>query len=87
MLIDAFSPDSHGGTGKRIDPAWVEKARGCGPLWLAGGITPENVRGILEAFRPELIDISSGLEERPGLKDAAKTRKFFEEIRHYESIQ
>jgi indole-3-glycerol phosphate synthase/phosphoribosylanthranilate isomerase len=51
-----------------------------GPLWLAGGIGPENVRETIEAFSPELLDASSRLESSPGIKDPVKLRTFFKEM-------
>lgn len=78
VLIDAFSAAAPGGTGKRIAPALVEAVAANQALWLAGGITPDNVCDIIEDFRPELIDISSGVELSPGKKDPAKLVKLFE---------
>jgi phosphoribosylanthranilate isomerase len=51
-----------------------------GPLWLAGGIGPANVRGLIHAFGPELIDCSSTLEASPGKKDPQMLKRFFEEV-------
>ena len=86
-LLDAFSPDAAGGTGKRLDPVLVEKAREKGELWLAGGIIPENVAEILNTYHPELIDLSSGLEASPGIKDHDKMKRFFKEIDAYARVQ
>lgn len=80
VLADAFTPDSYGGTGRSIDPKLVALLRAQGPLWLAGGIGPENVRKIILDYRPELIDASSRLESEPGRKDPEKLRIFFQEI-------
>ena len=48
--------------------------------WLAGGITPENVASVIKDFAPELIDISSGVEEdgKIGIKSEEKLRKIFQ---------
>jgi indole-3-glycerol phosphate synthase/phosphoribosylanthranilate isomerase len=80
VLADAFTPDRYGGTGRSISPELVEQLRRQGPLWLAGGIGPDNVRRIILDHEPELIDASSRLESEPGKKDPEKLRKFFEEI-------
>ena len=48
---------------------------------MAGGISPENVSEIVTRFSPELIDLSSALEEAPGKKSAEKMRKFFAQVR------
>jgi len=80
VLIDAFSPDAHGGTGKRIDPELVGSVAEQQTLWLAGGINPENVYDIIRQFSPELIDVSSGVEASPGRKDHGKLQKLFSGI-------
>ena len=77
VLLDAKVEGIPGGTGKTIPESLLrEKANGI-PLWLAGGITPENVATICEKFHPELIDISSGIEDAPGIKDPEKLRALF----------
>jgi indole-3-glycerol phosphate synthase/phosphoribosylanthranilate isomerase len=80
VLIDAFVPGMRGGTGKRIPSAAIHRIKESHPIWLAGGIGPENVRSIVEEFQPELLDASSGLEEEAGVKSFAKIKKFFEEL-------
>gem|GEM_PF-44604 len=57
-----------------------------GPLWLAGGLTPDNVYRTIVDYRPELIDASSGLEERPGKKSPALLNKFFAEVARASSV-
>jgi indole-3-glycerol phosphate synthase/phosphoribosylanthranilate isomerase len=86
VLADAWAADAAGGTGQRLPEELARAAREAGPLWLAGGIGPANVGDVIELFSPELIDSSSALEESPGRKDAAKLRKFFEEIRKHEKV-
>jgi len=80
VLLDAFSPDAPGGTGTCIPAEILKTAAKRFPLWLAGGIGPENVRGVIRDFKPELIDASSKLEASPGIKDPAKLKTFFKEI-------
>ncbi len=82
VLVDAFSGQSYGGTGKRIDGTLASKIAGRGPLWLAGGISPENIAEIVHTLKPELIDVSSGVEESPGKKDHEKLKRLFEELDH-----
>ncbi len=50
-----------------------------GPLWLAGGLGPENIREVVRRYRPELVDASSLLERAPGVKDQARLHCFFAE--------
>jgi len=82
ILLDAFSKESYGGTGKQIDYELVEFAKDkIGSLFLAGGITSDNVVDIINRFQPFLIDVSSGVEEYPGKKDHKKIATLFEKIR------
>ncbi len=80
VLIDAFDQKVQGGSGTQIRPELVEQAKAYGDLWLAGGITPESVGSILSNFQPDLIDLSSGLEENPGKKSREKMQRFFKEV-------
>ena len=56
VLLDAYSPDAHGGTGKRIEAGLLECGIS-GPLWLAGGLNPGNIRDAVEDYSPELVDV------------------------------
>ena len=89
VLADAWSATAAGGTGNRI-PAELaaELAHGAAsaPLWLAGGLRPENIGEVLDMLAPELVDASSGLEESPGKKDPSRLKAFFEEIRKHEKV-
>lgn len=78
ILLDAKVEGIPGGTGKTIPESLLREKAGDLPLWLAGGINPENVFTICEKFHPELIDVSSGVEDAPGIKNAEKMRKLFE---------
>ena len=80
VLADAWSADASGGTGKRIPEELARAVSGHGPLWIAGGIGPENVAEVMQRLRPELIDASSRLESASGGKDKEKLTVFFEEI-------
>lgn len=78
ILLDAKVEGIPGGTGKTIPESLLREKASDLPLWLAGGINPENVGQIVAKFRPELIDVSSGVEDAPGIKNAEKMRKLFE---------
>ncbi len=80
VLFDTFSKSAYGGSGKRINRSVVNAVKEKYPLWLAGGIGPDNVREIIRDFSPELIDLSSSLEKEPGIKDHGKIRQLFREI-------
>lgn len=80
ILLDAKVEGIPGGTGKTIPESLLrEKANGA-PLWLAGGINPENVATLCEKFHPELIDVSSGIEDAPGIKNHDKMKALFAEF-------
>lgn len=80
ILLDAKVEGIPGGTGKTIPESLLREKAGNIPLWLAGGITPENVATICEKFQPELIDVSSGVEDAPGIKNHDKMRALFKKI-------
>ncbi|MEK7950007.1 phosphoribosylanthranilate isomerase [Luteolibacter soli] len=75
ILLDAHAPGVYGGTGETIDwtlaRRFVEENPGL-PVILAGGITPDNVAAAIAAVRPAALDVASGAEESPGIKDFAK---------------
>ncbi len=76
LLLDSGDPARRGGTGARADwrgaAALAEKRR----LILAGGLTPENVAGAVAEVRPFGVDVSSGVERAPGIKDHDRLRAF-----------
>jgi phosphoribosylanthranilate isomerase len=80
MLIDAHDPVRRGGTGRTID--WTEAASVAARrrVMLAGGLTPENVAVATAQVNPFGIDVSSGVEASPGVKDAAKLRALFQSL-------
>jgi len=78
LLLDAAAPGQYGGTGKTI--SWLEIANHHDqlgiPLILAGGLTPENVAEAIRTVRPHGVDVASGVESSPGVKDKEKMRLF-----------
>jgi phosphoribosylanthranilate isomerase len=76
-LLDAYDPDRLGGTGRTFDWSVVREAMQYGPIILAGGLTPENVARAVREVRPFAVDVASGVESAPGIKDSAKLRAFF----------
>ena len=82
FLLDAYSPASHGGTGEKFNWALAVKAKKYGkPIFLAGGLTPENVAEAVKQVRPFAVAVSSGVESTPGKKDTAKIRAFIQSVR------
>jgi phosphoribosylanthranilate isomerase len=76
-LLDAYSPSKLGGTGERFDWDLAIEARKSGrPIFLAGGLTPDNVAEAVRHVEPYAVDVSSGVEALPGKKDHAKVTAF-----------
>jgi len=74
FLYDSFV-DGYGGSGKAA-PWQIVAAGARRPFFLAGGLTPENVAEAIKAVHPEGVDVSSGVETRPGVKDRDKLLAF-----------
>jgi phosphoribosylanthranilate isomerase len=80
LLIDAHDPVKRGGTGTTADwPAAARLAR-TRPVMLAGGLRADNVAAAVAAVHPFGIDVSSGVELQPGIKDHAKMNALFEAL-------
>jgi len=78
-LLDAYSPSQRGGTGETFNWALAAEAPKPGrPIFLAGGLTPENVSDAIRQVRPYGVDVSSGVEKAPRFKDHAKLKAFIE---------
>lgn len=76
LLLDTYSPQARGGTGKTFDWNLAVPIARKRPIFLAGGLTPENVADAVQRVRPYALDISSGVELAPGRKDHAKLERF-----------
>lgn len=74
LLLDGFDARRRGGTGKTFDWEIARRARKYGRVFLAGGLTPENVAGAIREARPYAVDVCSGVETRPGKKDPARIK-------------
>jgi phosphoribosylanthranilate isomerase len=76
-LLDAYSADKVGGTGEKFNWDLALEARALGrPIFLAGGLNPENVAEAVRYVQPYAVDVSSGVELSPGRKDHGKVRQF-----------
>ncbi len=81
ILLDTYSKGSIGGTGLVFDWGIIQRLDLRLPLILAGGLGPDNVREAINLVRPFAIDVNSGVERAPGLKDAAKLHALMEQVR------
>ncbi len=81
-LLDAYTPEAVGGSGEKFNWDLAVEAQKFGkPLFLAGGLTPENVAEAVRKVRPFGVDVSSGVEISPGRKDPAKLRAFINAVK------
>ena len=82
ILLDTYSKGAYGGTGKSFnwDIAKIVREKGF-KLFLSGGLNPENVRRAVEEVGPFAVDVSSGVEVRPGIKDKIKVERFVKEAK------
>jgi phosphoribosylanthranilate isomerase len=81
ILLDAHDPARRGGTGRRIDWQQAAAVAAARRIVLAGGLTPENVEQAIATVRPYGVDVSSGVEEAPGVKNFDKVARFLERAR------
>ena len=76
LLLDAWVPGAYGGTGRSFNWELAERIARHRPVILAGGLTAENVAAAVAAVAPYAVDVSSGVEAAPGVKDPAKVAAF-----------
>jgi phosphoribosylanthranilate isomerase len=80
LLIDAEDPTLRGGTGRTVNWDWAREIAADRPTILSGGLNAANIRLAVRSVRPYGIDVSSGVESAPGVKDPARLRSFFEAL-------
>jgi phosphoribosylanthranilate isomerase len=81
LLFDTFDERRAGGTGKRFDWSLLATYERSKPFFLSGGLTPDNVVAAVSMVRPDAIDVASGVEASPGVKDHDKVARLFERVR------
>lgn len=81
FLFDTKSEGLWGGTGKTFDWTILNSVADEIPFFLSGGLNPDNIESAIKTVHPTVVDLSSGLEESPGLKDFDKIEAFFEKMR------
>jgi phosphoribosylanthranilate isomerase len=81
FLLDTYKEDQWGGTGKVFDWELAARAKKYGPVILAGGLNPRNVKAAIQKVQPYGVDVSSGVEQSPGKKDPKKVKAFLKAVR------
>ena len=81
ILVDAHDPVTIGGTGRTIDWKAARDIAATRPLVLAGGLTPDNVAEAVTLVAPWGVDVASGVEQSPGVKDPARVLAFVQAVR------
>ena len=81
ILLDAYVEGVIGGTGTTFDWKLAIEAKAWGMIILAGGLTPDNVVEAISRVQPYGVDVSSGVEVSPGMKDHAKVKAFIENVK------
>lgn len=84
LLLDSHSAGKRGGSGKVFD--WSHSRPVAKPVWLAGGLNAGNVAEAIQVVRPFAVDVSSGVESAPGLKDHLMMSAFVKAVRDAENI-
>ena len=83
FLLDTFCKDHYGGTGKTFD--WsMQKTETETPIILSGGLNPDNILDAIASVNPAAVDINSGVESMPGVKDHSKMIDLFNRIKKIE---
>jgi phosphoribosylanthranilate isomerase len=83
LLLDSHSKGGRGGSGESFD--WTLSKPVSKAIWLAGGLNPNNVGLAIQTVRPFAVDVSSGVETKPGIKDATLMNAFVAAVRKAES--
>jgi len=83
LLLDSHAKGRRGGSGRKFD--WGLAKPAAGKIWLAGGLNADNVGEAIRVVRPYAVDVSSGVEIEPGIKDEARIRAFVEAVRRAEN--
>ena len=86
-LLDTHDPVRFGGTGRSIDWTVAARAANRRPIVLSGGLTPDNVANALTLVHPYALDVSSGVESEPGIKEAERLRALFEVVHQVAALK
>lgn len=81
IVLDAYDPVRHGGTGRTIDWSRAATVAASRRVMLAGGLTPANVSDAIRQVKPFGVDVASGIEQRPAIKDVQAMKAFVAAVR------
>jgi len=81
LLLDTYVPGKAGGTSQVFHWHLIGEAPGWAPVFVSGGLNPDNVAGAVQALHPFAVDVSSGVESSPGIKDHPKIHAFCAAVR------
>ena len=93
ILLDAYDPDVRGGSGKRVNWSMIADARAAGamagldPIILAGGLDASCVGSAIDMVKPWAVDVASGVEKAPGVKDLKKVEDFIRATREGDELR
>ncbi len=85
-LLDTYDPVKRGGTGKAFDWAIARAAKPAGRIIVSGGLNPDNILEAVKLVGPYAVDVNSGVEKSPGIKDGEKIARLFHVVHAYHAI-
>ncbi|MCP4566604.1 MAG: phosphoribosylanthranilate isomerase [FCB group bacterium] len=85
FLLDTYDEHKSGGTGKSFDWEIALPAKALGEIILSGGLNSSNITDALESVKPYAVDVSSGVEKSPGIKDHRKIEEFIRKVRTWDN--
>ena len=85
FLLDSFSDNQYGGTGKPFDWSILKKYQHTTPIILSGGLTPDNIIDAIQEIYPSAVDVNSGVESSPGEKNHEKINYLFNQLKETEN--
>lgn len=83
ILLDRAVPGNPGGTGQTWDWSEMEEESRPGYFILAGGLHADNVKDAVDTLRPDAVDVSSGIERSPGIKDSDRMKAFMKAVEQF----
>lgn len=87
LLFDTYEDRRAGGTGRRFDWSLLTMYARSKPFFLSGGLTPDSIAAAISLVRPNAVDIASGVESEPGIKDHEKIERLFERVNPKSKMQ